>query len=108
MPWEITVIFCNGSSYKYHFIIEKLAEEFEVQFTCLGENTKKHITFPVPVRKEFKRIGKSDKEILKTMPYKLKFINSTNVSMKKFIKINVNMGMIMKNAKYGKVNTKTI
>ena len=42
------------------------------------------------------------------MPYKLKFINSTNVSMKKFIKINVNMGMIMKNAKYGKLDTKTI
>ena len=36
---EIPVIFHYGSSYDYHFIIKELAEEFEGQFKCLGENT---------------------------------------------------------------------
>ena len=42
-PKEIPAIFCNGSTYDYHFIIEELAEEFEGQFECLGENTEKSI-----------------------------------------------------------------
>ena len=29
-----------------------LAEEFKKQFTCLGENTKKIITFTIPIEKE--------------------------------------------------------
>ena len=29
-----------------------LAEEFEGKIECLGENTKKHITFLVPSKKE--------------------------------------------------------
>ena len=29
-----------------------LAEEFKKQFTCLGENTEKHITLTVPLEKE--------------------------------------------------------
>ena len=33
---EIPVIFHNGSSYDYHFIIKGLAEEFEGDFECLG------------------------------------------------------------------------
>ena len=33
-PKEITVVFHNGSSYKYHFLIKKLAEDFEGQFQC--------------------------------------------------------------------------
>ena len=39
--------FQNGSNYNYHFIIKELAEEFKKQFTCLGENTEKYITFTV-------------------------------------------------------------
>ena len=35
----------------YHFIIKKLAEEFDYQFTCLEENTEKHITLSVPIEK---------------------------------------------------------
>ena len=34
-----------GSTYDYHFIIKKLAEEFEGEFECLGKNTEKYITF---------------------------------------------------------------
>ena len=39
VPKEIPVVFHDGSTYDYHFIIKKLAEEFEGQFECLGENT---------------------------------------------------------------------
>ena len=35
-PKEIPVIFHNGSTYDYHFIIKELAEEFEGQLDCLG------------------------------------------------------------------------
>ena len=56
--------FHNGSNYCYHFIIKELAEEFKKQFTCLGENTEKYITFTVPIEKEVPRIDKNGKEIL--------------------------------------------
>ena len=38
MPNEITVVFYNGSNYDYYFIVKELANEFEGQFECLGEN----------------------------------------------------------------------
>ena len=44
-------MFHNGSTYDYHFIIKELAEEFEGEFECLGENTEKCITFSVPIKK---------------------------------------------------------
>ena len=49
-PKEIPVVFHNGSTYDYHFIIKELAEEFKEQFECLGENTEKYITFSVPIK----------------------------------------------------------
>ena len=55
IPKEIPVVFHNGSTYDYHFIIKELAKEFE----CLGENTEKYITFSVPIKKE---ITKKDKD----------------------------------------------
>ena len=61
---KIPVVFHNGSTYDYHFIIKELAEEFEGQFKCLGENTEKYITFSVPI--------KNDQKIT----YKIKFIDS--------------------------------
>ena len=39
-------------SLTYHFLIKKLAEKFKGEFECLGENTKKYITFSVPLKKE--------------------------------------------------------
>ena len=50
-PKEIPVIFHNGFTYDYHFIIRKLTEKFEGQFECLGENTEKYTTFSVPIKK---------------------------------------------------------
>ena len=40
-PKEIPGVFHNGSTYDYHFIVKELAEEFEGEFECLGENTEK-------------------------------------------------------------------
>ena len=67
-PGEIPVIFHNGSSYDYHFIIKGLAEEFEGDFECLGENKEKFITFLVPIKKESNEGG--------TTIYRIKFIDS--------------------------------
>ena len=41
---NILVVFHNGSTCYYHFIIKELAKEFEGQFECLGENTEKYIS----------------------------------------------------------------
>ena len=51
-PKEIPVVFHNGFTYDYHFIIKELAKEFEGKFECLGENTEKYITFSVPIKKQ--------------------------------------------------------
>ena len=69
IPKNIPVIFHNGSTYDYYFIIRKLANEFEGNFECLGENTEKYITFSVPIKK---RIENKNIEIT----YKIKFIDS--------------------------------
>ena len=69
IPKEIPIIFQNGSTYDYHFIIRELVKEFEGNFECLGENTEKYITFLVPIKK---RIENKDMEIT----YKIKFIDS--------------------------------
>ena len=41
MPKEIPVVFHNGSTYDYHFIIKELAKQFEGEFECLDKNTEK-------------------------------------------------------------------
>ena len=66
MPQEIPVAIHNGST--YHFLIKELAEEFKGEFECLGENTEKHISFSVPIKKEY------DNDNDKTITCKLKFI----------------------------------
>ena len=68
IPKEIPVIFHNGSTYDYHFIIKQLAKEFKGNFECLGENTEKYITLSVPIKKEH--------DNGKTVIYKLKFVDS--------------------------------
>ena len=47
------------------------------QFTCLGENIEKYITFSVPIEKEVTRIDKNGEEITKNISYILQFIGST-------------------------------
>ena len=76
IPKETAIIFHNGSNYDYHFVVKQLAKEFERQFTYLGENTEKYITFSVPIEKEATRVDKNRKEIIKTISYRLKFTDS--------------------------------
>ena len=47
MPKEIPVVLQDETDYDYHFIIKQLIEEVDGQFECLGENTKKQITFSI-------------------------------------------------------------
>ena len=61
------MIIHNSFNYKYHFIIKELAERFEGQFECLGENTKNYIISIVPIKRENVN-GK-------TIRYKIKFID---------------------------------
>ena len=69
VPKEIPIVFHNGSIYDYHFVIKELVKEFEGKFEWLGENTEKHITFSVPIKK---KIENKDLEIT----HKIKFVDS--------------------------------
>ena len=66
----------NGPIYNYNFIIKELAEEFEGQFECLGENTEKYITFSVPIKKKITKIDKDGNDNIVNISYKIEFINS--------------------------------
>ena len=68
-PKAIPIVFHNGSTYDYHFIIKELVQEFEGNFECLDEDTEKCITFSVPLKN---KIENNNIEIT----YKIKFINS--------------------------------
>ena len=87
-PKEIPVVFHNGSTYDYHFIIKQLAKEFDGQFECLGENTEKYITFSVPIKKEH--------DNGKTSTYKLKFIDSYRFMQSKLSDLVDNLSKINK------------
>ena len=50
----------SGSNYNYDFTIKEFAEEFNKQFTCLEENTKKYRTFTVQIEEEVTRIDKNE------------------------------------------------
>ena len=81
IPKEIPVVFNNGSTYDYHFIIKELVKEFDGNFECLGENTEKYITFSAPIKN---KIENKNIEIT----YKIKFIDSyrfMSMPLSKFI-----------------------
>ena len=69
-------MFHNGSTYDYHFIIKELAEEFEGEFECLGENIEKYIHFSVPIKKEITKKDKNGNNKITKISYKIKFIDS--------------------------------
>ena len=66
---DIPIIFHNGSTYDYHFIIRELVKEFEGNFECFGVNTEKYITFSVSIKK---KIENKDMEIT----YEIQFLDS--------------------------------
>ena len=54
------MIFHNESNCR--FIVKELSSKFEGEFNYLGESTKKHKTFLVPVTKEVKRVDENGNE----------------------------------------------
>ena len=73
---DIPVVFHDGSTYDNHFIISDLAKEFKGEFECLGENTKKYITFSVPINKKITKIDKDGNEKIVNILHRLKFIDT--------------------------------
>ena len=84
VPKEIPVVFHNGSTYDYHFIIKELVKEFEGDFDCLGKNTEKYITFSVALKK---KIENKNLEIT----YKIKFIDSFRFMLSSLSKLVDNL-----------------
>ena len=64
VPNEIPVVFHNSSNYDYHFIIKVLANKFEGQFECIGENSEKYKTFSVTIEKELTKIDEMVMKVL--------------------------------------------
>ena len=71
IPKKIPIVFHNGSTYEYHFIIKVLVKEFDGKFGCLGKNTEKYIKLSVLLKKEIKNKNK-----IIEITYKIKFIDS--------------------------------
>ena len=76
MPNEIPVVFHNDSNYGHHFIIKKLANEFEGKFECLGENSENQKNFFDSNTRKDTNIDKDGNENVVTISYKIKFIDS--------------------------------
>ena len=85
-------------------------EEFEGQSTSLEENTKKYITFSVPVEKEVTRIDKNGKKLQKLYLKDYDLFTAQDlreahyqilsiIFMKLLIKWNVNTDTMIKNVK---------
>ena len=91
VPKNIAIVFNNGSNYDVNSIIKELAKEIKKQFTCLGENTDKYITFTVPIEKEVTRIDKNGKEIKKYISYILQFIDSGRFMARSFLNLISNL-----------------
>ena len=85
IPKEIPKLFHNGSTYDYDFIIKELAEEFEGEFECLGENKEKYITFSVPIKNEITKKDKDGNDKITKVLYKIKFFDSFRFMSRFFI-----------------------
>ena len=95
IPKEIPIVFHNGSTYYYHFIIKELVKEFEGNFECSGENKEKYITFSSPLKKEIKNKNK-----IIEITYKIKFINSYRFMPTSLSKLVDNLSEELHNNKF--------
>ena len=99
VPKEIPVVFHNGSTYEYHFMIKQLAEEFKGQFEYLGENTEKYITFSIIIKKEHDNCKTSTCKLkfmiaIDLRTFKLKFIDSYRFTQSKLAGLTDNLSGI--------------
>ena len=112
VPKKIPIVFHNGSNCDYHFIIKELSEEFRKQFTCLGGNTEKYITFTVPIEKE---LIKKEKKLKKIYVTYYNLLTSQDlwrdhhqilsiISLKEYIELNVNSDTMIKNVEHVELN----
>ena len=119
VPKKFPIVFHKGSNYDYNFIIKELAEEFKKQFTCLGQNTEKSITFTFPIEKEVTRINKNGEEATRNIFCILQYIDCIRlrqahyqilsiIFLNEFIELNVNTDMMIKNVKHVTHNTQIL
>ena len=87
-PKKIPIVFHNGFTCDYHFIINKLEKDFHGQLEWLGENKEKYITFSVPISKEL--------DNGKTVTYKLEFIDSVRFTSTSLSSLADNLSEISK------------
>ena len=81
-PKKIIIVFHNGSTYDYHFIIKQLlAEDFQ--------DTEKYITFSESIKED---------DNSKKITYKLKFINSYRFMQSKSSELDNYLKLTKKNA----------
>ena len=52
---NIPIISHSLSLYDSHLIIKEIAKEFDAELECLGENTKKYISFSVKINKKIQK-----------------------------------------------------
>ena len=112
---KIPTCFHNGTNYDYPFIIKELAKEFKKQFTCLEENTEKNINFTIPIEKKLQELMKMEMKLQKIY---FKYYNLliaqdlwqdhckilSIIFLKEFIKLDRNMGKMIKNVKLAELN----
>ena len=55
MPYEIPVVFHNGSNFDYHFIIKELAKTFEREFERHWKKTEKYKTCSDPLEQKLQK-----------------------------------------------------
>ena len=78
---------------------------FKGQFSCLGENSEKYVTFSVPIKKK-KNTNKNAREV-KTILYKLIFIDSVRFTASSVSNVIDNLAGIHKlKCKYNHDNKK--
>ena len=72
------------------FILD-IAEELKKQFTYLGENTEKCLTFIVPIEKEVTRIDINREEITKNISYILQLTDSPRFMVSSLSNLDKNL-----------------
>ena len=75
VPNEILAVCHNNSIYNYHFTIKELANEFEEQLECFGENRKAQNFFHSN-RERVTNINKNGNKSVVTLSYQINFIDS--------------------------------
>ena len=107
IPKGIPTVFHNGFYYDCHFFIKELAEEFDKQFTCLGENTENYINFYFQYKKRLQELIIKERKLQNTCPTDYNLLIVQNlweaynqvlliIMLKEFIKLNVNTNTMIK------------